>query len=145
MQPVTTAHLTEINPGESLVIENGEIGIVSDDELATVLADGGSFVADYAMIAAQVAEHGAQVAAERMTAHWSERLIEIAVEAVQEATKTAETAALRRAEAVAALVSACGGNQSEAGRRLGIHQSRVNKLVAKVRTVHAAPSIPITA
>lgn len=146
MQPITPAHLTEINPGECLVIEDGEIGIVSEEELPAVQASGGHFVADHAMVARQSAETLEHMAG-RLTAEWSERLVERAVEAVREATVAAETAGLRRAEAVVALVEACGGNQSLAARRLGIHQSRVNKLVARVRAAqpggvaHAAPSV----
>lgn len=149
MQPITAAHLAEIQPGECLVIEDGQVGIVSDEELAPVLADGGLLVADHSRVAVMVENFGAVAAAERLTAEAGERLIVAAVEVVREATVAAETAGLRRAEAVARLVAACGGNQSEAARRLGIHQSRVNKLVAKVRGAgreqaagHAAP-LPI--
>jgi alkylation response protein AidB-like acyl-CoA dehydrogenase len=139
MQPITTAHLAEINAGESMIVEDGEIGIVSDEELPSVLAAGGHLIADHAAITARLAEHGADVVAERLTAERAEHLIDRAVDAVREATVAAESAGLRRAEAVAALVTVCDGNQSEAARRLGIHQSRVNKLVAKVRDAHAAP------
>lgn len=52
---------------------------------------------------------------------------------VKLATAEAETAALRRAQAVARLVEACDGNQSEAARRLGLHQTTVNKLVLRAR------------
>ncbi|WP_041540247.1 hypothetical protein [Catenulispora acidiphila] len=39
-----------------------------------------------------------------------------------------------RAKAVAALVEACDGNQSEAGRRLGVDQAAVNRMVHKTGT-----------
>jgi DNA-directed RNA polymerase specialized sigma24 family protein len=44
-----------------------------------------------------------------------------------------ERAARNRAERVARVVALCGGNQSEAARRLGLDQSTVNKLVRKAR------------
>jgi len=138
MQPITTAHLAEIQPGECLVIEDGEIGIVSEEEAEAVLADGGRLVADHARVTVMVAGHGAEATAERLTAETGEALIRTAVEAVREASVVAETAGLRRAEAVAGLVAVCGGNQSEAARRLGIHQSRVNKPVARVRAEREA-------
>lgn len=50
--------------------------------------------------------------------------------------KTDEAAkhlAAKRAAAVAEVVAYCGGNQSKAGRVLGLDQSTVNKLVAKHR------------
>lgn len=50
------------------------------------------------------------------------------------AARAAEAAALKRAQAVEALVQSLGGNQSEAARRLGLHQSTVNKLIQKART-----------
>lgn len=45
----------------------------------------------------------------------------------------AQQSAARRAAAVAEVVAYCGGNQSAAGRVLGLDQSTVNKLVAKHR------------
>lgn len=49
------------------------------------------------------------------------------------AQQAADDEALRRADAVAEVVAYCGGNQSEAGRLLGVDQSAVNRLVAKSR------------
>jgi len=45
--------------------------------------------------------------------------------------KAAQDSAYKRAAAVSSVVQACGGNQSEAARRLGLDQSTVNKLVKK--------------
>ncbi|MFD5588830.1 hypothetical protein ACFWII_34120 [Streptomyces sp. NPDC127063] len=50
-----------------------------------------------------------------------------------EATKEADKIALARAKKVAELVAWCGGNQSHAGRLLGLDQSTVNKLVKKAK------------
>lgn len=70
----------------------------------------------------------------------TEAAIEAAVAAVRlatreanQATDDAEAKARVRAEAVANLVKLCGGNQSEAARRIGLDQSRVNRLVQKAR------------
>jgi predicted XRE-type DNA-binding protein len=63
-----------------------------------------------------------------------ERAQEVATVAEQTA-RDAQAAALARAAAVARVVSLCGGNQSEAARRLGIDQSRVSRLAAKASTL----------
>lgn len=57
--------------------------------------------------------------------------VENAVKATKRAELLAQSSALARAAAVAAVVEACGGNQSEAARRLGLDQSTVNKLNRK--------------
>ncbi|WP_031030032.1 MULTISPECIES: hypothetical protein [unclassified Streptomyces] len=49
------------------------------------------------------------------------------------ADEAAQQAAAGRAAAVVEVVAYCGGNQSKAGRLLGLDQSTVNKLVAKHR------------
>ena len=67
------------------------------------------------------------------TAPMTEAAIETAITAVHLATRDAETASLRRAQAVTRLVDLLDGNQSEAARRLGLHQTTVNKLVARAR------------
>lgn len=54
-------------------------------------------------------------------------------EAAERDAKQAQASALKRAQAVVAVVGLCGGNQSEAARRLGLDQSTVNKLVQKAR------------
>ncbi|MEU1088915.1 hypothetical protein ABZ401_19130 [Streptomyces sp. NPDC005892] len=54
--------------------------------------------------------------------------------------KAAQESAVRRAAAVTEIVAFCGGNQSQAGRVLGLDQSTVNKLVTKHR--RAAASMP---
>lgn len=56
-----------------------------------------------------------------------------AAEQWQVAEQAAQDAALRRARAVTDVVDLCGGSQSEAGRLLGLDQSRVNRLVKKAR------------
>ena len=65
--------------------------------------------------------------------------VESAIEAFQQATAESEEAAreaaaavIGRARALAAVVAACGGNQSEAGRRLGLDQTTVNKLIKRI-------------
>jgi hypothetical protein len=63
-----------------------------------------------------------------------ERAQEMATVAEQTA-REAQAAAFARAAAVARVVSLCGGNQSEAARRLGIDQSRVSRLAAKASTL----------
>ncbi|MFJ5952568.1 hypothetical protein [Streptomyces noursei] len=57
-----------------------------------------------------------------------------AVEAGEAWKKGTNLLALERAKAVAEVVAYCGGNQSKAGRLLGMDQSTVNKLVKKTRT-----------
>jgi HNH endonuclease/Helix-turn-helix domain len=52
----------------------------------------------------------------------------------------AQASALRRAAAVAQVVELCGGNQTEAARRLGLDQSTVNKLVRKARAAAGEPT-----
>lgn len=52
--------------------------------------------------------------------------------------EAAQKSAAFRAAAVAEVVAYCGGNQSEAGRVLGLDQSTVNKLVAKHRRAAVA-------
>jgi len=66
--------------------------------------------------------------------------IQVAVEAAQELGNVAErdaqaaqASAMARARGVVEVVRLCGGNQSEAARRLGVDQSRVNQLVKKAR------------
>lgn len=54
-------------------------------------------------------------------------------EAWKTADEAARQAAADRAAAVVEVVAYCGGNQSKAGRLLGLDQSTVNKLVAKHR------------
>ncbi|MFH9692621.1 hypothetical protein [Streptomyces globisporus] len=54
-------------------------------------------------------------------------------EAWKAADEAAHQAASDRAAAVVEVVAYCGGNQSKAGRLLGLDQSTVNKLVAKHR------------
>ncbi|MBT2511518.1 hypothetical protein J7I98_38150 [Streptomyces sp. ISL-98] len=49
----------------------------------------------------------------------------------RKAVEEADSLAMQRALAVAEVVAYAGGNQSEAGRRLGLDQSTVNKLVKK--------------
>lgn len=71
------------------------------------------------------------------TAPMTEAAIEAATAAVHLATRDAETASLRRARAVTRLVDLLDGNQSEAARRLGLHQTTVNKLVARARAAGA--------
>lgn len=56
-----------------------------------------------------------------------------ATEAWRRDEQAAQDSAYRRAAAVSSVVQACGGNQSEAARRLGLDQSTVNKLVRKAR------------
>ncbi|WP_399559220.1 hypothetical protein OH809_45460 (plasmid) [Streptomyces sp. NBC_00873] len=53
----------------------------------------------------------------------------------KKADEAAKRLAAKRAAAVAEVVAYCGGNQSKAGRVLGLDQSTVNKLVAKHRRV----------
>lgn len=60
-----------------------------------------------------------------------EAAIQHALAGAHMATVAAETAALRRAQAINTLVQACGGNQSEAARRLGKDQSTINKLLRR--------------
>ncbi len=60
-----------------------------------------------------------------------DRARELANTAERDAT-TAQTSALARAAGVARVVNLCGGNQSEAARRLGLDQSTVNKLIRKL-------------
>lgn len=49
----------------------------------------------------------------------------------EKADQAARDGALKRAAAVAEVVAYCGGNQTAAGRHLGLDQSTVNKLVKK--------------
>ena len=49
----------------------------------------------------------------------------------KKATEEADRLAMARALAVAEVVAYCGGNQSLAGRTIGLDQSTVNKLVKK--------------
>ncbi|MFE0699107.1 hypothetical protein [Streptomyces sp. NPDC058872] len=51
----------------------------------------------------------------------------------EKADQEANRLAGERAQRVAAFVQHCGGNQSEAARRLGLDQSTVNKLVRKAK------------
>jgi hypothetical protein len=53
----------------------------------------------------------------------------------KKADEAAKRLAAKRAAAVAEVVAYCGGNQSKAGRVLGLDQSTVNKLVAKHRRI----------
>ncbi|WP_331756324.1 hypothetical protein OHA04_45455 (plasmid) [Streptomyces sp. NBC_01590] len=53
----------------------------------------------------------------------------------KKADEAAKRLAAQRAAAVAEVVAYCGGNQSKAGRVLGLDQSTVNKLVTKHRRV----------
>ncbi|MEU3656460.1 hypothetical protein AB0E67_27365 [Streptomyces sp. NPDC032161] len=55
----------------------------------------------------------------------------------KKADKAAQESAARRAAAVAEVVAYCGGNQSKAGRVLGLDQSTVNKLVKKAQKATA--------
>jgi hypothetical protein len=48
-----------------------------------------------------------------------------------EAEAAADAARAARVQALAAVIEACNGNQSEAGRRIGLDQSTVNKLVRR--------------
>jgi hypothetical protein len=61
-----------------------------------------------------------------------ERAHELA-QLAEHAAAEAQLSAVARACGVARVVSLCGGNQSEAARRLGIDQSTVNKLVKKAQ------------
>jgi len=63
----------------------------------------------------------------------TEALLAAALREEREAARGAEAAHLRRARIVARIVELCGGNQSEAARRIGIDHSRVNRLVQKAR------------
>lgn len=56
-----------------------------------------------------------------------------AAEQWQDAERAATAAALRRARAVANVVDLVGGSQSEAGRLLGLDQSRINRLAKKAK------------
>lgn len=60
-----------------------------------------------------------------------------AAEQWQVADQDAQEAAMRRARAVVDVVDLCGGSQSEAGRLLGLDQSRINRLVNKARSDNA--------
>lgn len=72
-----------------------------------------------------------------------------AVEAGKVAERDAQTAqasALARARSVMRVVELCGGNQSEAARRLGLDQSTVNKLIRKEKVAavnRAILSVPL--
>ena len=59
--------------------------------------------------------------------------LHLATRAADDAAAEAEVKALDRARVVARIVALLGGNQSEAARRIGIDQSRVNRLVQKAR------------
>lgn len=69
--------------------------------------------------------------------------IRAAVRAVHQATADADTASLRRAQAVARLVEACDGNQSEAARLLELHQTTVNKLVLRAKRAAEEQTRPV--
>ncbi|WP_432051279.1 hypothetical protein [Streptomyces xiamenensis] len=62
-----------------------------------------------------------------------------AAEEWEKAQANADVVALKRARLVAELVDLLGGNQSEAGRHLGLNQSVVNRLVRKARTAGTTP------
>lgn len=64
--------------------------------------------------------------------------LHLATQAADDAAADAEAKALDRARVVARIVDLCGGNQSDAARRIGIDQSRVNRLVQKVRAADLA-------
>lgn len=59
--------------------------------------------------------------------------LHLATQAADDAAENAEAKALDRARVVARIVELCSGNQSDAARRIGMDQSRVNRLVQKVR------------
>ncbi len=64
--------------------------------------------------------------------------LHLATQAADAAAADAEAKALDRARVVARIVDLCGGNQSDAARRIGMDQSRVNRLVQKVRAADLA-------
>lgn len=73
--------------------------------------------------------------AAKETACWlaGEYAVLLATADAQAATEAMAEATVRRGQSIARLVDAFGGNQSAAGRAIGLDQSTVNKLVQRVR------------
>jgi DNA-binding protein Fis len=164
MPTITADHILHLSDRRSALIldSDGELGTAhysdlefagddtTDPEAQAMLADGGYCLAVYGNLLDQtdgddvetdednvitgLTREAAQAIADSLNDTFRVLLAEADV---KRTTAEAETAALRRAQAVARLVDAFGGNQSAAARFLGLDQSTVNKLVRKARAARA--------